>query len=193
MLAYLVLLLAVLSRVLPHAFHAVSWNFTAVGGGLLFFGSRMNAQNGRPTWSTAAKLASAVAVLAATDYYLTVFAYQYPFYVGAYLVTWLWYAAVCLIGMEVLQKPSALRVGAGVLASSTSFFLLSNFMVWVGATMYPRTMAGLGACYTAAIPFYRNDLVSTAITAGALFGLPVLAAKIADSLHAAQHDNLPLA
>ena len=37
MLAYLVLLLAVLSRVLPHAFHAVSWNFTAVGGSLLFF------------------------------------------------------------------------------------------------------------------------------------------------------------
>ncbi len=41
MLAYIVLLLAVLSRILPHAFHATAWNFTAVGGGLLFFGSRM--------------------------------------------------------------------------------------------------------------------------------------------------------
>jgi hypothetical protein len=190
MLAYLVLLLAVLSRILPHAFHAVSWNFTAVGGGLLFFGSRMHAQSGRPSWSTAAKLASAVAVLAATDYYLTVFAYQYPFQIRWYLVTWIWYAAVCLIGMEILQKPSVLRVGAGVLASSTSFFLLSNFMVWVGGTMYPRTLAGLGACYTAAIPFYRNDVVSTAITAGALFGLPVLAAKIAESLQAAQPNRL---
>ena len=190
MLAYLVLLLAVLSRILPHAFHAVSWNFTAVGGGLLFFGSRMHAQSGRPSWSTAAKLASAVAVLAATDYYLTVFAYQYPFQIRWYLVTWIWYAAVCLIGMEILQKPSVLRVGAGVLASSTSFFLLSNFMVWVGGTMYPRTLAGLGACYTAAIPFYRNDVVSTAITAGALFGLPVLAAKIVESLQAAQPNRL---
>ena len=60
-------------------------------------------------------------------------------------------------------------------------------------TMYPRTLAGLGACYTAAIPFYRNDLVSTAIVAGALFGLPVLAAKIVESVHAAQHNDVPLA
>ena len=37
MLAYLVLLLAVLSRILPHALHSTAWNFTAVGGGLLFF------------------------------------------------------------------------------------------------------------------------------------------------------------
>jgi hypothetical protein len=56
--------------------------------------------------------------------------------------------------------------------------------------MYPRTLAGLGACYTAALPFYRNDLVSTALTAGVLFGLPVLAAKIAESMHAAQDSRL---
>ena len=56
--------------------------------------------------------------------------------------------------------------------------------------MYPHTLAGLGACYVAALPFYRNDLVSTALTAGALFGLPVLAANIADALHAAQTNQL---
>jgi hypothetical protein len=59
--------------------------------------------------------------------------------------------------------------------------------------MYPRSLAGLGACYVAAIPFYRNDLVSTVLTCGALFGLPVLAAHIIESLHAARHTNLPLA
>jgi hypothetical protein len=194
MLAYFVLLLAVLSRILPHAFHATAWNFTAVGGGLLFFGSRMGSPESRGfTRSAALKLASALAVLMATDYILTVAVYGYAFHVSGYVVTWLWYAAVCLLGMGLLQKPSILRVGAGVLASSTSFFLLSNFMVWagIGIQMYPRTLAGLAACYHAGIPFYRNDLVSTAITAGALFGLPVLAAKIAESMHAAQ--NQPLA
>jgi hypothetical protein len=197
MLAYIVLLLAVASRILPHTlFHAQMWNFTAVGGGLLFFGSRMGAgSTGRFTRVTALKLVSALAVLIATDYYLTVYAYGYAFHAGSYLVTWLWYAAVCLIGMGLLEKPSVLRVGAGALASSTSFFLLSNLMVWIGGTpasMYPHTLAGLAACYTAAIPFYRNDLVSTAITAGALFGLPVLAAKVVESLHAATN-NQPLA
>jgi hypothetical protein len=190
MLAYIVLLLAVLSRILPHAFHATAWNFTAVGGGLLFFGSRMGAGAAGFTRGSAAKLASALAVLMATDYYLTVFVYGYPFQARWYVVTWVWYAAICLLGMGILQKPSVLRVAAGTLASATSFFLLSNLAVWAGGAMYPRTLAGLGACYTAAIPFYRNDLVSTAITAGALFGLPVLASKIAESMHAAENNHL---
>ena len=202
MLAYIVLLLAVLSRILPHAFHAVNWNFTAVGGGLLFFGSRMGdgvAAQGSAArgfhWTTAARLASALAVLMATDYYLTVYAFGYPFLLRGYLVTWVWYAAVCLLGMGILRKPSVLRVAMGTLASATSFFLLSNFAVWAGGgfeAMYPHSLAGLGACYVAALPFYRNDLVSTAITAGALFGLPALAAKIVEMLHAAQDSDLPL-
>ena len=68
-------------------------------------------------------------------------------------------------------------------------------MVWTAGSlaMYPHSLAGLSACYVAGIPFYRNDLVSTALTAGALFGLPVLAARIADSLRAARCNDLPLA
>ena len=34
--------------------------------------------------------------------------------------------------------------------------------------------------------------VSTALTAGALFGLPVLAAKLAEIMHAAHNNDLPL-
>jgi hypothetical protein len=196
MAAYLALLLAVLSRILPHAFHAVGWNFTAVGGGLLFFGSQTARRSGAKAgqaWRNMAKIASAVAALMATDYYLTVFAYRYPFQVRGYLVTWGWYALVCLMGMGILRKTSVLRVIAGVLASATSFYILVDFAVWAGGEMYPRTMAGLEACYIAAIPFYRNDLVSTGIVAGALFGLPVLAAKIVETLHSTQNDNLPMA
>jgi hypothetical protein len=162
-----------------------------VGGGLLFFGSRMGSS--RSGWITVAKLASALAVLIATDYYLTVYAFGYAFHTTAYLVTWLWYAAACLLGLGILRKPTALKVIAGALASATSFFLLSNTAVWAGGTMYPRSIGGLGACLTAGLPFYRNDLASTLLTAGALFGLPVLAAKIAESVQAAQHNNLPMA
>jgi len=191
MLAYLVLLAAALSRLLPHALHLVSWNFTALGGGLLFFGSRL--RNSGSARAAAAKLASALALLIATDYYLTVYVYQYPFHVAAYLVTWLWYAAVCLLGMGLLARPSFLRAAAATLASATSFFLLSNFAVWAGSVMYPHTVSGLTACLALGLPFYRNDLVSTALTLGVLFGLPALARKIVEALHAAQHNNLPLA
>lgn len=184
MAAYLVLLFAVLSRILPHAFGATSLGFTAVGGGLLFFGAR------RSRWQTI----FAVLALMATDYYLTVYAYGYPFQTSAYLVTWAWYAAVCLMGHQLLsKKASALRVVGAVMASTTSFFIVSNFAVWAGTTMYPHTASGLATCYVAAIPFYANDVISTAITAGALFGLPALAHNIVESLREAQNDRLPLA
>ena len=181
MSAYLVLLLAVLSRILPAAFHTTSVNFTAVGGGLLFFGAR------RGRWHTIA----AVLALMATDYYLTVYTYGYPFHTSSYLVTWAWYAAICLTGHQLLSgKLSALRLGGAILASSTSFFLLSNFAVWFGGGMYTHNIIGLATCYVAAIPFYANDLMSTAVTAGALFGLPVLASSIAESIRAAHNDHL---
>lgn len=184
MAAYFVLLLAVLSRILPHSFHATGMNFTAVGGSLLFFGSR------RSRWQSLV----AMAALMMTDYYLTMYAYGMSFRPSGYLVTWAWYAGVCLLGHELLQgKTSALRVTGAVLGSATSFFVLSNFAVWVGSAMYPHSAAGLMACYAAAIPFFQNDLVSTGLTAGALFGVPALARQIARSLDSAQEKNLPAA
>lgn len=182
MIAYLVLILAALSRFLPHALHGTALNFTAVGAGLLFFGSR------RSRWQSIA----AVAILAVADFGLTRFVYNYPFHVSSYLVTWAWYAAVCLLAAGLLRKVTALRVLAGVLASATSFFLLSNLVVWLASGMYPQTASGLATCYAAALPFYANDLISTGLFSAALFGLPVLAAKLTEAFGSAHH-NQPLA
>ena len=184
MVAYIVLLLAALTRLLPHALHGVGLNFTAVGGGLLFFGAR------RPRWQSAI----AVVVMALTDVYLTTVTYGLHFKVSSYILTWAWYAAVCLVGSALLRKVTVLRVVAGVFASATGFFLISNFAVWAGSQVsYPHTFAGLGICYVAGLPFYMNDLVSTTITAGALFGLPVLAAKLVESFRSGQNRSQPLA
>ncbi|HEV2711214.1 MAG TPA: DUF6580 family putative transport protein [Edaphobacter sp.] len=181
MVAYLVLLAAVFSRFLPHIFSTTAIGFTAVGGGLLYFGAR------RSRWQTII----AVLALMGADFYLTVFAYGYAWHTSAYLVTWAWYAAICLLGHQMLSgKPSALRVAGGVMASATSFFILSNFAVWMGSIMYPHTVAGLSACYVAGIPFYANDVISTAITAGALFGLPALATSIAETMREAQGNHI---
>jgi hypothetical protein len=182
MIAYLVLILAALSRLVPHALHGTGMNFTAVGAGLLFFGSR------RPRWQAIA----AVVVLGATDFYLTRYVYGAPFVLKGYLLTWAWYAGVCLLATGLLRKITALRVVAGVLASATSFFLLSNFVVWVSSGMYSYSAAGLGASYAAGLPFYANDLVSTGLLCAALFGLPVVAAKLIEANHSAGH-NQPLA
>ncbi|MDB2686356.1 hypothetical protein N9Y42_04030 [Mariniblastus sp.] len=46
------------------------------------------------------------------------------------------------------------------LVMSTAFFVLTNFAVWAVGSWYPTTLAGLGECYAAAIPFYRWTLMS---------------------------------
>ncbi|MDE1160533.1 MAG: hypothetical protein PW792_01150 [Acidobacteriaceae bacterium] len=177
MLAFIVLILAALTRFLPHTFHGTALNFTAVGAGLLFFGSR------RPRWQAV----FAVAVMASTDFVLTHFVYSYPFHASSYLVTWFWYAAVCIMASDVLSKVTTLRVAAAIFASATGFFLLSNFAVWVGSGMYPHSSAGLVSCFVSALPFYANDLVSTGLVATVLFGLPALAKQLAESTATAGH------
>ena len=166
MAAYVWLVVAVLSRVVPHP----GWlNFTAVTGALLYFGAR------RP-WR---EMLAPLAALMATDYALTVFTYHYPFRWQAYVTTWAWYLAVMALGWILLRtRTTFLRVGAGALLGPTSFFVVSNYAVWATGGMYPHTMSGLLACYVAAIPFYRNDLIATAIVAGLAFGVPVLVRRV---------------
>jgi hypothetical protein len=164
--AYLLLVFAILTRVVPHH----GWlNFTAVGGMLLYFGARRS-------WR---EMLAPLAALMVTDYCLTVFAYHYSFVWTAYVTTWAWYLAAMVLGFILLKsKTTWLRFGAAVVLGPTSFFLVSNYAVWVGGTMYPRTLAGLATCYAAAIPFYRNDLLATTIVAGLAFGVPVLVRKM---------------
>ncbi|MBX2932423.1 MAG: hypothetical protein KF781_10820 [Chitinophagaceae bacterium] len=67
-----------------------------------------------------------------------------------------------LIGWTVKGK-SYLSMGIGALAASTLFFLLSNFSVWYSGTMYVKDFNGLMLCYENALPFYRNELISTTL------------------------------
>ena len=46
------------------------------------------------------------------------------------------------------------------LVMSTAFFVLTNFAVWAAGSWYPTTLAGLGECFAAAVPFYRWTLIS---------------------------------
>jgi hypothetical protein len=167
--AYLLLLVAVLSRLLPHPGW---WNFTAVGGALLYFGAR------RP-WR---EMLAPLAALVATDCFLTLAVYHFSFHWQAYVTTWAWYVAAMALGRILLKSRTSLtRVAAGTLLGPTSFFVLSNYAVWASGWMYPRTLGGLTACYAAAVPFYRNDLLSTAVVAGLAFGIPVLVRRMSAS------------
>ncbi len=172
--AYLLLVFAILTRVMPHH----GWlNFTAVGGALLYFGARRS-------WR---EMLAPLVALMATDYCLTVFSYHYSFAWNAYVTTWAWYLAAMVLGLILLKsKTTWLRAITAVILGPTSFFLISNFAVWLMSShtvwipgdMYSHTFSGLIACYAAAVPFYRNDLLSTAIVVSCAFGVPVLVRKM---------------
>jgi hypothetical protein len=164
--AYLLLIVAVLSRVVPHP----AWlHFTAVGGSLLYFGARRS-------WR---EMLAPLAALMATDVYLTLFSYHYAFRWPDYVLNWTWCVAAMVLGRILLRSQTSVpRFAAAVILGPTSFFVVSNFGVWLSMGMYPHTFAGLIACYVAAIPFYPNDLLSTTLVAGLAFGVPVLVRRM---------------
>jgi hypothetical protein len=77
-----------------------------------------------------------------------------------------------LIGLFVGKKIKVLTVAGGAIASSLLFFLITNFGTWLsGFCGYPMTFGGLAICYEMAIPFFRNEILSTLVYSGVLFGI----------------------
>jgi hypothetical protein len=157
MLPYLFVVLAVAVRFMPHP-----WMFTPVTGSLLFFGSR-----GPRRW-----LWIPFVLLAASDVVLTKFVYVFPFTWDHY-VTFAWYAAVLWLGTRLDAKTKWVPVIGAALASSVSFFVLSNFATWASWDMYPKNFGGLMACYAAALPFFRHALAGDLIFTTAMFATPI--------------------
>jgi hypothetical protein len=157
MLAYLFVLFAVAVRLLPHPMA-----FTPVAGALLFFGARGPR---RQMWAP-------LLLLAASDVILTKVFYAYPFS-WDHFVTWVWYAAILWLGTKLGAKATPLRVIGAALASSVSFFLLSNLAVWSAWDMYPKNLGGLMMSYTAGLPFFRRAIEGDLLFTVAMFATPV--------------------
>ncbi|MGH9492286.1 MAG: DUF6580 family putative transport protein [Terriglobales bacterium] len=157
-LALSLVVLGTLSRLLPHP-----PNMTAVGAASLFSGARLRGGQA---------LLVPLACMLVTDPILG-FVYGFPPFSG---VTPFIYAAFLLnvgLGRWLAPTTRPLRIGALALLGSLQFFLLTNFGVWLvgGGHPYPRTPAGLVACYVAALPFFAWTLVADLGYAAVLFGL----------------------
>jgi hypothetical protein len=168
MLAYLFVIFAVLARMpfMPHP-----WNFAPLAAALLYFGARGPR---RQLWVP-------FALMAASDVVLTKFVYAYPLGWDQ-LVVWAWYAAILWLGTRLRANSNWLRIGGAALASSVSFFVISNFAVWASGTMYPKTISGLMTCYAAGVPFFRRGVAGDMLFTAAMFGVPAVAALVTRSI-----------
>ena len=91
------------------------------------------------------------------------------FYQGFYW-TYAAFIVIGVIGFFMLKKVQLKSVILASLFAAVLFFIISNFGVWASGTMYPQTFSGLIACYTAAIPFFKNTLMGNLVYSGVLFG-----------------------
>lgn len=65
-----------------------------------------------------------------------------------------------IIGLISRHKKVSSFIPFASLSSSLIFFLVTNFGVWLTTTMYAKNLFGLQSCFIAAIPFFRNTLLS---------------------------------
>ncbi|OGX37795.1 MAG: hypothetical protein A3C36_03495 [Omnitrophica WOR_2 bacterium RIFCSPHIGHO2_02_FULL_52_10] len=148
MLAFWLLVIGVVSRLVVHA-----WNFTPVIALALFGGVYLKKKQA---------LILPLALLAVSDIILGF--HETMFF------TWGTILLIVGIGFWVRKNKNLTTVVAGGLASAVLFFITTNFGVWLVSGMYPMTWAGLTECFVLAMPFFRNELLSTFIYGVVLFG-----------------------
>lgn len=158
----LLIIIAILSRLVPHPA-----NVTAMGAVALISGSKVGMKRG---------LLVTVAALVISD-----------LVIGWHPLVWATWGSTFVgvaIGRVLLKQSIVSRVGAAS-AYSLVFYLITNGAVWQQGILYPKTAAGLIESYIMALPFLRNawvgDVVYVITIAYALNWLPTVGAFLKQS------------
>lgn len=157
----LVILVTALTRLLPHPSNFAPITAIAVFGAIRYADRR------------AALLVPLLALLVSDLVREVLFGYGLTREWGIYSGMWTVYATTALVAVLArlahgTRSPGA--IATTTLIGSCLFFLITNFAFWAVGSLYPHTGEGLIACYTAAIPFFRNSLLGDLFYAAILFG-----------------------
>ena len=182
-----IIVLAAVVRLAPHP-----WNFTPIGAIALFSGAMVRDRR--------VAFLFPLLVMFATDLVIG-FNKLSPLVYASFLlsvligraVVWARFSLPAQAGASprakresqpesATKKRTLLRIAGATFLGSLQFFLITNFGVWAFLTTYPRTPAGLAACYLAGIPLFWNTLASDAFYATLLFGSFALAERPASRL-----------
>ena len=158
-----IIVLAALSRFIPHPF-----NFTPITAIALFGGAYFTNR-----WQ-AIVLPMAAMLLSDTILEITT---GFGFHSGM-LVIYAAFTLVAVLGIKLLKTVNPVRVISASVASSLIFFLITNFaFLYPEAAIadpnlgnYPHNLTGIIASYTAGIPFLKNQILGDLFFSGVLFG-----------------------
>lgn len=92
------------------------------------------------------------------------------FYEGQ-ITNYILFSAMTVFGF-LITKINFSKIFIAALAAPTAYFLLSNFLVWLGGggLQRPKTFTGLVQCYNDAFPFYAWSVAASLIFSAILFG-----------------------
>ncbi|HXL21111.1 MAG TPA: DUF6580 family putative transport protein [Candidatus Dormibacteraeota bacterium] len=165
LLALAMIAVAAAVRIAPHP-----WNFTPIGAMALFSGAVLRNR----------RLAFLFPLLAL---------FVGDIFVGFHKLMPFVYASFAVniaIGLWLRGRRTISPIGLATFAGAVQFFLVTNFAVWRYFDTFPKTAAGLAACYLAGLPFFWNTLAGDAIYAILLFGSYAFAERWLPAPRAAQ-------
>lgn len=142
-----IILLAVLSRLLPHP-----PNVAPISAIALF---------GTATLTGFTGVVIPLFIMFISDLFLG-FHKTMPFVYGSFFL-------IGFLGLMLRKKISFKNITLVTVTSSLLFFLITNFGVWLTSSMYSHTVQGLIQAYIMGIPFLRNTLVGDLSYSYALF------------------------
>ncbi len=101
-----------------------------------------------------------------------------PGFYSGQIVNYVLFTLMAVFGF-IITKLNFTRIFIAALGAPTTYFLLSNFLVWMGGggLQRPKTFSGLLMCYADGLPFYLWSVAATLIFSAILFGAYYLFTK----------------
>jgi hypothetical protein len=157
LLAVCLILLAAITRFIPHPS-----NFTAVGAMALFSGAIFKDRK--------FLYLMPVVVMFLTDIILGFHFSMVPVYSCFAFTVWM--------GIKISKNQNIFTIGGASIISSVVFFLVTNLPLWyLDQGLYPNTLKGTFQSYTMALPFFQNQLLGDIFYNTLLFGIFHLVAR----------------
>jgi hypothetical protein len=147
---YLLILLGVATRFVPHPA-----NFTAISAVALFGGLYLPR-----------KQAIIIPLLAMFISDIFIGFYNFQIMLSVYIG----FVLMVFIGQYLQNRIKILPVIGGTLVGSIIFFLLTNMAVWMFGTMYAHNIFGLMTSYYMGLPFLRNMILGDMLYVAILVG-----------------------
>ena len=86
--------------------------------------------------------------------------------IGFYSYQFVIYSSILAIALVAPMRKNYVTLGIMAVGGSVWFFITTNFAEWIIWDYYPKTIEGLITCYTLALPFFKNTLISTFLFTG---------------------------